>query len=204
MSEIHEEIFSNQWKECKVSTGQIDFQDVLALVELIKASSNFSEIRLRSGDVEIELRRNGGAGFDTAPPSRAAAAASAVPSEAALASRDLAPAAVAPMPAPKSAAAPAPASAEKPQTASRQGTTVIKSPMVGTVYLAPEPGAAPFVKVGQTVSPGDQLCIVEVMKLMNSIHAESHGVITEILVADGEAVEYAQELFVISPTEDMP
>jgi hypothetical protein len=52
----------------QVSTGQIDFQDVLALVELIKASSNFSEIRLRSGDVEIELRRNGGAGFDTAPP----------------------------------------------------------------------------------------------------------------------------------------
>ncbi len=187
-----------------MNNRQIDFQDVLALVELIKASSNFSEIRLRSGDVEIELRRNGGAGFDTAPPSRAAAAASAVPSEAALASRDLAPAAVAPMPAPKSAAAPAPASAEKPQTASRQGTTVIKSPMVGTVYLAPEPGAAPFVKVGQTVSPGDQLCIVEVMKLMNSIHAESHGVITEILVADGEAVEYAQELFVISPTEDMP
>lgn len=181
-----------------MSNGQIDFQDVLALVELIKASSNFSEIRLRSGDVEIELRRNGGAGFETAPASRTAAAAPAAPSEAALASRDLAPGAAAPMTAAKSAATPAPASAPKARTASREGTTVIKSPMVGTVYHAPEPGAAPFVQVGQTVSPGDPICIVEVMKLMNSIHAESHGVVTEILVADGEAVEYGQELFVIS------
>lgn len=181
-----------------MSNGQIDFQDVLALVELIKASSNFSEIRLRSGDVEIELRRNGGAAFEVAPASRAAAASPAAPSEAIFASRDLAPAAVAPMPAPKSAATPAPASAQKARAASREGTTVIKSPMVGTVYHAPEPGAAPFVMVGQTVSPGDQICIVEVMKLMNSIHAESHGVITEILVADGEVVEYGQELFVIS------
>lgn len=191
-------------RKCQVNNRQIDFQDVLQLVELIKASSNFSEIRLRSGDVEIELRRNGGAGFDIAPPSRAAVTSSAAPLDAALASRDLAPAAVAPMPAPKSAAAPAPASAQKARTASREGMTVIKSPMVGTVYHAPEPGAALFVKVGQMVSPGDQICIVEVMKLMNSIHAESHGVITEILVADGEAVEYGQELFVISPAEDMP
>lgn len=181
-----------------MSNGQIDFQDVLALVELIKASSNFSEIRLRSGDVEIELRRNGGAALEAAPPSRSAAAFSAAPSEAALASRDLASVAVAPVPAPKGAAIPSPASAQKAGTVSREGTTVIKSPMVGTVYHAPEPGATPFVKVGQTVSPGDQICIVEVMKLMNSIHAESHGVITEILVADGEMVEYGQELFVIS------
>lgn len=181
-----------------MSNGQIDFQDVLALVELIKASSNFSEIRLRSGDVEIELRRNGGAAFEPVPPSRSAAALSVAPSEAAVASRDLAPVAVASEPAPKGAAIPASASAQTARMASRQGATVIKSPMVGTVYHAPEPGAAPFVKVGQTVSPGDQICIVEVMKLMNSIHAESHGVIAEILVVDGEMVEYGQELFVIS------
>lgn len=166
-----------------MSNRQIDFQDVLQLVELIKASSNFSEIRLRSGDVEIELRHNGGAGFDTALTSRAAVTSSAAPLDAALASRDL---------------VPAPASAQKARTVSREGTTVIKSPMVGTVYHAPEPGAALFVVVGQTVSPGDQMCIVEVMKLMNSIYAESHGVVTEILVADGASVEYGQELFVIS------
>jgi len=201
MSEIHEEIFSNQWKECKVSTGQIDFQDVLALVELIKASSNFSEIRLRSGDVEIEMRRNGGAGFEPALTSRTAAATPAAPSAAALASRDEAPAAIAPKPPPKTAAMPAAAPAHKARPVAREGVTIIKSPMVGTVYHAPEPGAPPFVKVGQKVSPGDPICIVEVMKLMNSINAESHGVVTEILVADGEAVEYGQELFIISTTK---
>lgn len=181
-----------------MSTGQIDFQDVLALVELIKASSNFSEIRLRSGDVEIELRRHGGAGFEAPPTSRAVTASPAAPSEAALASRDLAPVAIAPKPAPKTAPMPAVAPTQKARTVAREGTTIIKSPMVGTVYHAPEPGAAPFVKIGQAVSPGDPICIVEVMKLMNSINAESHGVVTEILVADGEAVEYGQELFVIT------
>lgn len=187
-----------------MNNRQIDFQDVLQLVELIKASSNFNEIRLRSGDVEIELRRNSGADFDIAPTSRAAVTSSTAPLDAALVSRDLTPAAVMPMPAPKNVVSPAPACVQKAQTVSRASMTVIKSPMVGTVYHAPEPGAAPFVKVGQTLSPGDQICIVEVMKLMNSIHAESHGVLTEILVADGEAVEYGQELFVISPAEDMP
>lgn len=181
-----------------MSNGQIDFQDVLALVELIKASSNFSEIRLRSGDVEIELRRGGGGALEALPASRTIAPSPAAPSEAALASRDLAPAATPPKPAPKAAATPVAAPAEKTRIARLEGATIIKSPMVGTVYHAPEPGAAPFVKVGQPVSPGDQICIVEVMKLMNSIHAESHGVVTEILVADGEAVEYGQELFVIS------
>ena len=177
-----------------MSNGQIDFQDVLALVELIKASSNFSEIRLRSGDVEIELRRSGGAALEAVPTNRTIAS----PPAAALASHDLAPAATAPKLAPQAAATPVAAPVEKIRTARREGATIIKSPMVGTVYHAPEPGAAPFVKVGQPVSPGDQICIVEVMKLMNSIHADAHGVVTEILVADGESVEYGQELFVIS------
>jgi acetyl-CoA carboxylase biotin carboxyl carrier protein len=174
-----------------VSNGQIDFQGVLQLVELIKASSNFSEIRLRSGDVEIELRRNGGAGL--AAPPRAAAMAAPAP-------REAAPAATAQQPAaPQDAPAAAPAPAAKPRSAAaREGATVIKSPMVGTVYHAPEPGAAPFVQLGQKVAPQDQICIVEVMKLMNSITAGCHGVVTEILVADGDAVEYGQELFVIA------
>jgi acetyl-CoA carboxylase biotin carboxyl carrier protein len=170
-----------------VINGQIDFQDVLQLVELIKASSNFSEIRLRSGDVEVELRRNGGAGFAAAPLPAAVGA-----------PRDTAPAVTAVASAAESAPAHAQASADKPRKTSREGMTIIRSPMVGTVYHAPEPGAAPFVKVGQSVSPGDPICIVEVMKLMNSIDAGCHGVVTEILVADGEAVEYGQELFVIS------
>jgi acetyl-CoA carboxylase biotin carboxyl carrier protein len=71
--------------------------------------------------------------------------------------------------------------------------------MVGTVYLAPEPGARPFVEIGQSVEADTQVCIVEVMKLMNSIVAGRKGVVSDILVDDGEAVEYGQPLFVITP-----
>jgi len=77
--------------------------------------------------------------------------------------------------------------------------SVVTAPMVGTIYHAAEPGAAPFVKVGQQVEAGDQLCIIEVMKLMNAVTAESGGTVSEILVGDGEAVEFGQHLYVIAP-----
>lgn len=89
--------------------------------------------------------------------------------------------------------------ATPPSVVTRAGASVVKAPMVGTVYRASEPGAAPFVTVGQSVSPGDPLCIIEVMKLMNSIAAECSGVVSDILVDDGQAVQHGQELFVISP-----
>ena len=74
---------------------------------------------------------------------------------------------------------------------------VVKAPMVGTFYRAPNPGAAPFVEVGQSVKEGDPLCIIEAMKLLNEIEADKSGVIKEILVENGEPVEYGQPLFVI-------
>ncbi|MBO9329837.1 acetyl-CoA carboxylase biotin carboxyl carrier protein subunit [Achromobacter sp. HZ01] len=74
---------------------------------------------------------------------------------------------------------------------------VVKAPMVGTFYRAPNPGAAPFVDVGATVKEGDPLCIIEAMKLLNEIEADKSGVIKEILVENGEPVEYGQPLFVI-------
>ena len=74
---------------------------------------------------------------------------------------------------------------------------VVKAPMVGTFYRSPNPGAAPFVDVGQTVKEGDALCIIEAMKLLNEIEADKSGVIKEILVENGEPVEYGQPLFVI-------
>ena len=77
--------------------------------------------------------------------------------------------------------------------------SVVTAPMVGTIYQAAEPGAAPFVKVGQQVEAGDQLCIIEVMKLMNAVTAESGGTVSEILVGDGEAVDFGQHLYVIAP-----
>lgn len=73
----------------------------------------------------------------------------------------------------------------------------VKSPMVGTFYRSASPGVAPFVEIGDTVAQGDTLCIVEAMKLMNEIEADSSGTIKAILAENGQAVEYGQPLFVI-------
>ncbi len=94
------------------------------------------------------------------------------------------------------AAAPA-AAAAAPAPAAPQGHQV-KAPMVGTFYRSPNPNAAAFVEVGQTVKEGDPLCIIEAMKLLNEIEADKSGVIKEILVENGEPVEYGQPLFIIA------
>lgn len=85
---------------------------------------------------------------------------------------------------------PKPAKAEAPKAS-------IKSPMVGTVYLSPSPGAKPFVEIGQAVKPGDVICLVEAMKMFNQIEADKAGTIKEILVDNGTPVEFHQPLFVI-------
>ncbi len=166
-----------------MSSKPLDFQDVLQLVELIESSSNFSEIRLRTGDVEVELRRHGAASLAAPTASPAAAPAAAAP----------------PREAPPAAAAPSSAPAAAKPFELSAGSTLVAAPMVGTVYRAPEPQARPFVEVGQAIAKGDTLCIIEVMKLMNSISAECSGVISDILIADGQAVQHGQGLFVISP-----
>ena len=81
------------------------------------------------------------------------------------------------------------------QIAEEKGGNVVKSPLVGTFYAAPSEDAQPFVKVGDTVKKGQTLAIVEAMKLMNEIESEFDGEVAEILVKDGEAVEYAKPLF---------
>ncbi|MFA7676901.1 MAG: acetyl-CoA carboxylase biotin carboxyl carrier protein [Candidatus Omnitrophota bacterium] len=78
-------------------------------------------------------------------------------------------------------------------------TVEIKSPMVGTFYRAPSPGAKPYVEIGQIIKPGDVVCIVEAMKLMNEIKAEFTGRIVKIPVENGEPVEFGQSLFMIEP-----
>ncbi|MES0826076.1 acetyl-CoA carboxylase biotin carboxyl carrier protein [Ruegeria sp. SCP11] len=105
------------------------------------------------------------------------------------------PAAAAPAPvaAPAPAAAEAPAAQEDP--ASHPGA--VTSPMVGTVYMQPEPGAPAFISVGASVSEGDTLLIVEAMKTMNHIHAPKAGTIKRILVGDGDAVEFGTPLVII-------
>jgi len=101
-----------------------------------------------------------------------------------------------PVPGTAPEAAPAPA-AEAPAPAVPQGH-VIKSPMVGTFYRSAAPGSKPFAEVGQAVKAGETVCIIEAMKLLNEIESDHDGVIREILVENGEPVEYGQSLFVLA------
>jgi len=98
-------------------------------------------------------------------------------------------------PAPAAAVSPAPVAAA--EVAPAPTAHVVKSPMVGTFYRAASPGAEPFVDVGNAVKVGQRLCIVEAMKILNEIECDHAGVVTRVLVQDGEAVEYGQPLFEI-------
>jgi acetyl-CoA carboxylase biotin carboxyl carrier protein len=102
-------------------------------------------------------------------------------------------------PAPVAPPAPAPAPGAAPTTTIPADGTKIESPSVGLFWRAPSPGAPPFVEVGQQVAAGDTVAIVEVMKLMNHVAAPVDGVVTAILVENGESVEFGQPLVVIDP-----
>ena len=90
------------------------------------------------------------------------------------------------------------ATAPQAQPAEETDGHIVKSPMVGIFYRAASPGAEPFAQVGQSVSAGDTLCIIEAMKLLNEIEADTDGIIKTILVDNGQPVEYGQPLFVIA------
>src|SRR4029078_8880795 len=115
------------------------------------------------------------------------------------------PAVMAPMIAPPmiASAHPTPAESspviEAPAAQEKGGGNDVKSPMVGTFYSAPEPGAKPYVSVGSRVSKGQILCIIEAMKIMNEIESEVAGVVTEVLASDAQPVEYGQPLFRVDP-----
>jgi acetyl-CoA carboxylase biotin carboxyl carrier protein len=112
-----------------------------------------------------------------------------------------------PVPVPMQASLPAPV--HSPDQAQREGAPrlaappahlkEIRSPMVGTFYMAPEPGAEPYIKVGNRVTPGQTVCIIEAMKIMNEIEAEIAGVVREISVEDAQPVEFGQVLFRVDP-----
>lgn len=165
----------------------LTFQDLVQLVELIKSSANFNEFHLRMGDVELDLRR-GEAVNGSAPVVHAGNGAAAQTS---------APAPVERQPEPPAPAATSASNAEWPAD-----STVVKSPMVGTFYRSPEPGAKSFVEVGDAVEADATVCIIEVMKLMNSIAAGAGGVVTHVLVKDGDPVEFGQPLIVIAPKSE--
>ncbi len=100
-------------------------------------------------------------------------------------------------PAAAAVAIPAPLAAPAPTAAAADAPGAVKSPMVGTAYLAPQPGAAPFVKLGDSVREGQVLLIIEAMKVMNQIPAPRAGKIAQILISDGSPVEYGQALVVL-------
>jgi acetyl-CoA carboxylase biotin carboxyl carrier protein len=102
-------------------------------------------------------------------------------------------------PAPAPATAPAAPSAEQIKQEAKSRYLEVKSPMVGTYYAAPEPGAKPYLTVGDRISKGQILCIIEAMKIMNEIESEFDGVVKEILAQNAHPVEYGQVLFRIDP-----
>ena len=153
----------------------LTYDDLLRIVELIKATEHFSEFRLKVGDIEVELRhRKSGASKPVLQP----VTKDVIEPPAAVSAEHVSPAAPAIWP---------------------EGSAVIRSPMVGTFYRAPAPGAPSFVDVGQAVKPDTVVGIIEVMKLMNSITADVHGAVVQILVGDAAQVEAGQPIIVIKP-----
>lgn len=161
---------------------EVSLEEIKAIIELVRDAENVAEFSLKYGEVEVSLSRNSRATMPSVPPP--ATVVEARP-----------PKAQAPVPAQASATQPAAAASSAPEP--QAGEIAIRAPMVGTFYRAPKPGEPPFVEVGQAVRPDSVLCIIEVMKLMNSIQAGVEGTVARILVDDAQPVEYGQALIFI-------
>ncbi len=158
-------------------------KELKELIEFL-IEKDIAEFELERGDVKVKIKR---AGEHTVVHSQAEPRFYAVP----------------PAPGPMVTAGPPVAAPVTPVAeatpAPEEGLHTVKSPIVGTFYEAPSPGAPPFVKVGDTVELGQVLCIVEAMKLLNEIESDVAGEIVKKLANNGQPIEYGQELFVIRP-----
>ncbi len=150
----------------------MDIRKVKKLIELVE-ESGISELEITEGEESVRISR-------AAPVANFAQ-----------------PVAAQPISAPAPAAPIAEAATAAPAAAEEAGHQV-KSPMVGTYYAAPKPGAADFVSEGDSVNIGDTLCIIEAMKMMNEITADKAGTVKKIMVQNGDAVEFEQPLFIIA------
>ena len=148
----------------------MDIRKVKKLIELLE-ESDVAEIEIHEGEESVRISR----ASSMAPAMFAAPMA-------------------APQAAPAAAAAPA---VEAPAAPKEPEGHIIRSPMVGTFYRAPSPGAKPFVVEGQAVSSGETLCIIEAMKILNQIETDKSGKVVQVLVEDGQPVEYNEPLFLI-------
>ena len=146
----------------------MDLRKIKTLIELVE-NSGIAELEIKEGEEFVRISRSSSAiqHVYAAPQQHAAPAA------------------------PAAVAAATPAAPAAPEG------HVVKSPMVGSFYRSPSPGAKSFVDIGQSVNVGDTLCIIEAMKLLNEIEADHSGVIKAILVESGQAVEFGQPLFII-------
>ncbi|MEO8096950.1 MAG: acetyl-CoA carboxylase biotin carboxyl carrier protein [Acidobacteriota bacterium] len=152
-------------------------QEIKELLDLFN-STDVAEMEVQRGENRVRLRR---AGLDVSQVMVPVVAPAAIASPVAAAAP------------PVSTLAPAPA------PSAEDNTTLVRSPIVGTYYDASSPGSPPFVKVGDVVEPGQVLCIIESMKLMNEIEAEVAGTITAKLMENGRPVEYGEALFSVKP-----
>jgi acetyl-CoA carboxylase biotin carboxyl carrier protein len=156
----------------------MDIRKVKKLIELLE-ESNIAEIEIHEGEESVRISRKAESPLGSSfMPAYAPGMYAAMPSTA---------------PIPATSQDPA-LPVEKPAPLGH----VVTSPMVGTFYEAPSPGAKPFVEVGQHVNVGDTLCIIEAMKMLNQIEADKSGKVTTRMVENGQPVEFGQELFVIS------
>lgn len=147
----------------------MDLRKLKTLIDLV-SESNISELEITEAEGKVRIVKGGPAAVALAP----------------------APVVAAPVVAP---VAMAPASTSAPEAPPPAAAKVIKSPMVGTFYRAASPGAKPFVDVGDNVKPGQAVCIIEAMKIMNEIESDLEGRIVKMLCENGQAVEFGQPLF---------
>jgi acetyl-CoA carboxylase biotin carboxyl carrier protein len=152
-------------------------KELKELIEFL-IEKDIAEFELERGDVKVRIKRGTPEAAHPAPAERIIAVQPAVPQ---------------PVQAPL-AAAPPPAAPPAPV---QEDLHMVRSPIVGTYYESPSPGSPPFVKPGDMVEAGQVICIVEAMKLMNEIEADASGEIVKVLVANGQPIEYGQELFAI-------
>ena len=153
----------------------MDIRKVKKLIELLE-ESGISEIEISEGEESVRISRYPKPGTFSAP----------------VVTTVSAPAA----PAPAAAAAPVAEAAQSAAAPAARGHQVT-APMVGTFYSGPAPGAKPFVEIGSEVKPGDTLCVIEAMKMMNQIESEVAGKVVSVLVENGSPVEFGQALFII-------
>ncbi len=157
-------------------------KELKELIEFLK-QQDIAEFELERGDVKVRIKR----AMPSAPAeTRFVAVPSAVPTVTDL----IAPAITPPA---------APPAKESAADAAEEGLHQVRSPIVGTFYESPSPGAPPFVKPGDFVEAGQVLCIVEAMKLMNEIESDIAGEVVKKLASNGQPIEYGQELFLIRP-----